>query len=312
MGKINLIIDCDTGIDDAIAILMASLSPKINLIGLSVCAGNTSLDKAYANTKRVLYFLGDTSPVVKGQQGPLSRGLVTSSQVHSGDGFGGLAQDFDRAYDFTLKEEPGLNLEEFYSQAFKSYMDVSILALGPLTNIATLIKNLDPRLFRTSRLVSMGGAYKVSGNITPLAEYNYWVDPEAAAYVFDKWPQLVEVVGLDVSHKIILGQEEILRLKETNPRLGSFIEKLTRTYRDKEGQRGSTLHDPLALATFLDEDLLAGFKAHTGISTRDQARGALLVDRLDKGGPSPNSLVYDQVDPARFFDLLNEALGTKK
>lgn len=315
MEKYNVIIDCDTGIDDSIALILALMSDEINVVGISVVGGNTSLDKAYINTKRILHLLGKDAPVVKGHPKPFYRDLDLAEDTHGDDGFGGIGRSFDQEYNFQIKDDQEIGLEDFYSSALDKYDDLNIIAIGPMTNIYSILKTMPEKFDRVSRLISMGGSYKSHGNSSPVAEFNYWVDPEGADYVYQNSPVKVEMVGLDVTRKVVLEDERMAELKESNRDIADFIEKLTGFYYDfhmkQEGLYGCVINDPLAIACLLDDDLLKGFEAYTEIASADKARGASIVDDHNFYSRDPNSIVYTQVDVDRFFAILNAAIGVE-
>lgn len=286
MRKINLIIDCDTGVDDAIAIIMAALSEDINLLGLSLCAGNANLENVYKNTKETINLLDKDIPIIKGYPRPV-----------------GVEED-------GLKEnskcERNLALEEFYLDLISTYDDIVLLSIGPMTNIYWLMKYRPEIFTKIDKIISMGGAHLVKGNVREYAEYNYWADPLAADYVYRNSKQLIHMIPLDITEKIYLEEKDFSLLRGINPKLGSFIERICKYNFSSENicrnKEKYYLHDPLTLGLVLDKDMMQGFKAYSRINCQKNRRGELLVDK----GPSDkklNSYIYNQIDPEAFFKL---------
>nr|WP_307760084.1 nucleoside hydrolase [uncultured Peptostreptococcus sp.] len=316
MEKINVILDCDTGIDDALAILLALRSEKINLVGICACAGNTVLKNAYINSKRMVKLLDrEDIPVICGSRGPLVRSLELADEVHGSDGFGGIGESFDQKYGFDLAKaeaeyEKALiedDVVEFVKDTVEKYEDVVLVTIGPMTNLAKTLKKYPESFAKLNRIVSMGGSYKRGGNVTEHAEFNYWVDPDAADYVYKNSPVKVEMVGLDVTHQILLTRERLEKLKQLNPHLGGFIEEITDFYfgfyMEKNGIAGCVMHDPLTFAHIIDDDILSGEAICIGIDTSDEKRG-----KSFKEDGKENSLVFIDADEDRFFEVLNKAI----
>lgn len=316
MEKINVILDCDTGIDDALAILLALKSEKINLVGICTCAGNTVLKNAYINSKRMVKLIDrEDIPVICGSKGPLVRSLEIADEVHGFDGFGGIGESFDQKYGFDLAKaeveyEKALiedDVVESVKDTIEKYNNVVLVTIGPMTNLAKTLKKYPESFAKLDRIVSMGGSYKRVGNVTEHAEFNYWVDPDAADYVYKNSPVKVEMVGLDVTHQILLTRERLETLKQLNPHLGGFVEEITdfyfKFYMEKNGIAGCVMHDPLTFAHIIDDNILNGEAICIGIDTSDEKRG-----KSFKEDGEVNSLVFIDADEDRFFDVLNKAM----
>lgn len=185
--------------------------------------------------------------------------------------------------------------------------DTSILALGPLTNIATVLQR-DPRLFeQVDQFTLMGGSYRSHGNCSPVAEYNFWCDPDAAKVVFDLMPVPIQMVGLDVTRNIVLTPSLLTYIKDVNPAMGAFVEKITTFYFDfhweYERVIGCVINDPLAVAGMLDPTILSGFESYTTVVTDGVARGQSIVDDHDFWHNTPNSQIMTKVDVVAFWRL---------
>jgi purine nucleosidase len=252
--KNRIIIDTDPGVDDALAFLLALASPEIQLEALTTTQGNVTLEKATSNALSVLELArAGHIPVARGSLLPLVQPLRASAAVHGESGIGNskLPQPQTRpvpahAVDYLIERvlaEPG---------------ELSIFPIGPLTNIAMAIRK-EPRFASAVKeLVIMGGAILEHGNSTPQAEFNIYVDPHAAHIVFHSGIPMT-LIPLDVTHKCMLRQEHIDRLMQIDSPISRFIRDAVEVYLDASlalGYEGSSLHDPLTLATIIAPELL--------------------------------------------------------
>lgn len=342
----KVIIDCDPGIDDGLAIMLAlSMPEEIEVLAITVVAGNAPVEAGYQNALKILRFMGRLDlPVFKGAERPLKREYIDALDTHGPDGLGGCgipelsAGEYVRqemgAVEYMSKvligdsaggcgDEPvgrrELLLKDVDSgcrQVDKSAEGgVSIIALGPLTNLALLAKE-DPEAFgRIEELVSMGGAFRIHGNCSPVAEYNYWCDPDAAAVVYEEMGRRgkqVHMVGLDVTRRIVLTPDLLSLLRRLDPVMGSFIEKITGFYFDFhwkwEHLIGCVINDPLAVAYFARRELCRGFPSYVQIEREGIGIGQSIVDSMEFYRHSPNAIVLTQTDPAAFFRIFFSAL----
>jgi inosine-uridine nucleoside N-ribohydrolase len=297
-----LVLDCDPGHDDAIALLLALASPELELLGVTTVAGNQTLAKTTANAIRVLEHVERTEiPVAAGADRPLIREPFVAAHVHGETGLDGpdlpppAGDALGRhAVDFLAANAAGSTL----------------VAVGPLTNVALLLA-LRPEA-RPDRIVLMGGAI-AEGNITPAAEFNIWADPEAAARVFASGID-VTMVGLDVTHKALLTPAHADELRSAG-RAGKLVAELFDFYhgfhRRTYGLPGSPVHDALALAYVLEPDLLEVRRLHVTIDCESRlSRGRTLVDVWKRTGNEPNADVAVAVDGERFVRLLIERIAS--
>src|SRR6058998_2992684 len=238
MSPTPILIDCDPGHDDAIALLLALASPEVEVLGVTTVAGNQTLEKTTANALRVLELVGrEDVPVAAGAERPLERELRVAAHVHGETGLDGPA----------LAPARGKPVEEHAADFLAERLEpgVVLVATGPLTNVALVLD----RGVRPERVVLMGGAIG-EGNITQAAEFNIWVDPEAAARVFESGID-VTMIGLDVTHKALLTPEHGARLAASG-RVGAFVAELLAFYHrfhaEKYGWPGSPIHDAVAVA----------------------------------------------------------------
>ena len=311
----KIIIDCDPGIDDSLAIMLALNSPEVEVLGITIVAGNSPVELGFKNAKRVLDFLGRLDvPVYLGADRPRVREYVNALDTHGADGLG---ESF--LPEVPGQEIPDMTAVDFMRQALKSG-DVSVVALGPLTNLAGLIDEDVDAFLSIERLVSMGGNFRSHGNCSPVAEYNYWEDPDSAKVVFDTLYAhhgKIEMVGLDVTRQIVLTPEILQQMKCDNPVVGDFIEKITKFYFkfhwEWEHIRGCVINDPLAVAQFIRPDILKGIEAFTEVETGGISMGQTVVDSMGFYRKESNALIYTEVDTKAFWELfLNRIIGEKK
>ena len=311
MNKRKIIIDCDPGIDDSLAIMLALTSPEIEVLGITIVCGNSPVEMGFENAKKILKQMNRLDvPVYMGEPRPLKRDYVNALDTHGADGLG---ESF-------LHEVPGYQQEisavDFLSKALIKEK-VSVIALGPMTNLARLIQKAPAAFEQIEELVSMGGSFKSHGNCSPVAEYNYWCDPDAAALVYDTIHQngkMIHMIGLDVTRKIVLTPTLLEYICRLNKETGEFIRKITKFYFDFHWEWehiiGCVINDPLAVAYFLDPDICQGFDSYVQIETEGISLGQSVVDSMDFYRKTPNTKVLTEVDVYAFFQLfLSRILG---
>lgn len=311
MNKRKIIIDCDPGIDDSLAIMLALTSPEIEVLGITIVCGNSPVEMGFENAKKILKQMNRLDvPVYMGEPRPLKRDYVNALDTHGADGLG---ESF-------LPEVPGYQQEigavDFLSKALIKEK-VSVIALGPMTNLARLIQKAPAAFDQIEELVSMGGSFKSHGNCSPVAEYNYWCDPDAAALVYDTLHQngkMIHMIGLDVTRKIVLTPTLLEYICRLNKETGEFIRKITKFYFDFHWEWehiiGCVINDPLAVAYFLNPDICQGFDSYVQIETRGITLGQSVVDSMNFYRKTPNTKVLTEVDVYAFFQLfLSRILG---
>jgi inosine-uridine nucleoside N-ribohydrolase len=298
-----ILLDCDPGHDDAIALLLALASPELELLGVTTVAGNQTLAKTTMNAIRVLDFVGrDDVRVAAGAQAPLVREPYVAAHVHGETGLDG--------YDLPPPSRQPLqqHAADFLAAQIRARNGaVTLVPTGPLTNIALLLA-LHPEA-RPERIVLMGGAI-AEGNVTPAAEFNIWADPEAAARVFASGIDIT-MVGLDVTHKALLTPAHQQRLEG---RVGAMVSGLLQFYgefhRRQYGWDGSPIHDAVAVAHVVRPGLLEtldrGVKVDTGT---ELSRGRTYVDLWRRAGWEPNAHVAVDIHAEDFLGLLVERLN---
>jgi inosine-uridine nucleoside N-ribohydrolase len=298
----RIVLDCDPGHDDAIALLLALASPEVELLGVTTVAGNQTLEKTTANAIRVLEFAGRTEiPVAAGADRPLVREPYVAKYVHGDTGLDG--PDLPPAHGSPLDEHAVDFLGRHAAGA-------TVVAVGPLTNIALMLAR--HRDTRPARVVLMGGSIGV-GNVTPAAEFNIWADPEAAARVFESGLD-VTMIGLDVTHEALMTKADADRLRATG-RTGTLVAELwefynrfhSRTY----GFDGSPIHDAVALAHVFRPELVETSHRHVAIECgSDLTRGRTVVDLWRRTDNEPNANVGLGIDGRAFVELLHDRIAS--
>ncbi len=304
----RVIHDCDPGHDDAIALLLALSSPEIELLGVTTVAGNQTLELTTANAIRVLDHVGRPDvPVAAGAARPLVREHHRSARGHGETGLDGPALPAP-----AREPEPEPAVDWMARVIADEDEPVTLVATGPLTNVALLLA-LHPGVEQgLERVVLMGGAIG-EGNVTPAAEFNIWCDPEAAARVFESDLDLT-MVGLDVTYKALMLPEHARRLAGAG-RAGRLVADLYDFYSDfhrrTRGWDGAPVHDAVAVAHVVDPTLLQTRKCGVKIDTGGElARGRTNVDRWARTEWAPNCHVAVDVDAERLLELLIERIGS--
>jgi inosine-uridine nucleoside N-ribohydrolase len=298
-----ILLDCDPGHDDAIALLLALASPELELRGVTTVAGNQTLEKTTANAIRVLDFAGRNDvPVARGADRPLLRDPFVAAYVHGDTGLDG--PDLPPPQ----REPIARHAVDFLNEHVDG---ATLVPIGPLTNIALLLAQ-HPEA-RPKRIVLMGGAIGL-GNVTPAAEFNIWADPEAAVRVFASGIELT-MIGLDVTHQALLMNDDAEHLRASG-RTGKMVAELYdffhRFHADIYGFGGSPIHDAVALAYVFRPDLVETKHCQVAVECESElTRGRTVVDLWNRTGEAvPNAHVGVGVDARGFIELLLERLPT--
>jgi inosine-uridine nucleoside N-ribohydrolase len=303
--SVPIIIDCDPGHDDAIAILLALASPEVDLIGVTTVAGNQTLDKTTRNALVTLEVGGRADiPVAAGADAPLQRTLRTAAHVHGETGLDG-----------PQLPEPSAQPVDAHAADFLAELitpGVILVPTAPLTNVAVMLERHPDVRERLDHIVWMGGAIG-EGNVTPAAEFNAFVDPEAAAAVFASGIPIT-MIGLDVTHKALFTRAHAEQLREAG-RAGRFVAELSdffqRFHERSYGFEGSPIHDAMAVAHVIDPTLVTTSHVNVAVETRsDLCDGRTVVDIRGVTGREPNAKIGVDVDAERFLDLLVARIGS--
>ncbi len=306
-----IIIDTDPGQDDAFAILLALASPELDLRAITVVAGNVPLHHTSRNARTICELAGRPDmPIYAGCDRPLMRPLVTAEDVHGKTGLDG--------YDLPL---PTMQLREqhavdFLVETLRAGPDdgMTLCPVGPLTNIALALMRAPDIRTKIREIVLMGGAYFEGGNITPAAEFNIYVDPEAADLVFRSGLPIT-VMPLDVTHKALTTRERVEAFRRLPNRVGpvaaAWLDFFERFDVEKYGSAGAPLHDPCTIAYLLKPELFKAKQVNLCVETRsDLTLGQTVVDWWRVTNRPANVGFVTEIDAEGFFALLTERLAT--
>jgi inosine-uridine nucleoside N-ribohydrolase len=305
---IPVLVDCDPGHDDAMALLLALASPELELLGVTTVAGNQTLEKTTANALKVLEFVdrGDV-PVAAGAPRPLVREPFVAAYVHGESGLEGPELPAPAG-----TPVGGHAVDFLAARILESERPVTLVPTGPLTNVALLLARYPETGERLERIVLMGGAI-AEGNVTPAAEFNVWADPEAAARVFASGLD-VTMIGLDVTHRALMTAAHADRLRGSG-RTGRMVAELFdffhRYHAEAYGFEGSPIHDAVAVAHVFCPDLVETAERHVAVECGSElCRGRTVVDLWRRTANDPNAHVGVDIDGEAFIELLVERLST--
>lgn len=307
----KVIIDTDPGQDDAVALLLALASPdQIDLLGITCVAGNVPLSLTPKNARMICEVASRPDvPVFAGRAAPLMRPLVTAEEVHGKTGLDGpelfepkMPLQSQNGVDFiieTLRREPAGS--------------VTLCPLGPLSNIAAAFKAAPDIVERVQEIVLMGGAYFEVGNVTPAAEFNIYVDPEAADIIMKSGVQIT-MMPLDVTHKALTTRPRIEALRNLGNYAGTFTAEMLDFFErfdmEKYGSEGGPLHDPCVIAYLIAPELFTGRHINVEIETQsDLTLGMTVADWWGVTDRAPNALFIGDLDAEGFFKLITERLA---
>lgn len=311
MTRRKIIIDTDPGQDDAVAILMALASPaELDVLGITAVAGNVPLALTEKNARIVCELAGKRDvPVFAGCAEPMTRKLVTAEHVHGKTGLDGpqladpsMALQDKHAVDFlidTLRRAPAGS--------------ITLVPIGPLTNIGVAFARAPDIVEKVQEIIIMGGAYFEVGNITPAAEFNIYVDPEAADIVFKSGVPLV-VMPLDVTHKALTTKPRVDAFAHLGTEVGRMVAEWTNFFerfdKEKYGSEGAPLHDPCTIAYLLQPDLFTGRHINVEIELGSElTRGMTVADWWRVTKRTPNATFMGDMNADGFFDLLTSRLS---
>jgi inosine-uridine nucleoside N-ribohydrolase len=305
---IPVLIDCDPGHDDAMAILLALASPEVDVLGVTTVHGNQTLEKTTANALRVLELAGRTDvPVAAGADRPLVREPAVAAEAHGDSGLDG--PELPDATGTPVAEHA---VDFLAARLLAAPHPVTLVAIGPLTNIALLLAHHPRAELKIERIVLMGGAI-AEGNVTPAAEFNVWVDPEAAARVFHSGLD-VTMVGLDVTHRALLTAAHAGRLRAAG-RVGAVTADMhafySRFHADVYGWEGAPIHDAVAMADVIRPGVVRTERRNVEVDCASElCRGRTVVDLWRRTGRAENAHVGVDLDVDGFLDLLVERIGS--
>ncbi len=306
----QIVIDTDPGQDDAVAILTALASPELEVLAITVVAGNVPLDLVARNALMMVELAGRPEiPVYRGCSRPMVRPLVTAEYVHGPTGIDGA----DRP-EPTLQAQDGHGVDTLVEIiSTHDAGSITLCTLGPLTNVAMAMVKEPAITERIQRIVMMGGGFFEGGNVTPAAEFNIYVDPHAAHVVFTSGVPIV-MMPLDVTHGALTTDARIAAFRDlgnaTGVAVAGMLDFFDRYDEDKYGTEGGPLHDPCVIAYLLDPNMFSGKHVHVAVEHASElTMGMTSVDWWEVTGRSPNALVMNRLDAPAFFALLTERIS---
>ncbi len=308
--KRKIILDCDPGHDDAVAILLAGAAVEIDLLGITTVAGNSYVKNTTKNALIMVENAGLHVPVCEGASKPLLREQIVAPDIHGESGLEGANMP-----DPTIKADQRSGVIFIAQQVLDNSGEVTLVAVGPLTNIAQFILLYPHATHKVKEIVIMGGGINF-GNTTPVAEFNIYADPEAAQIVFNSGIPLT-VFGLDVTHQTKIFMDEIKKMQalssEIISKMGLLLEFFHQTYYDVFGIKGAPLHDPCPIAYLLEPEIFEYENYHCQIELKGQLTyGQTVVDYWKNSGKKPNSKWAMKANRERFISILFEKLSKYK
>lgn len=297
----TIILDCDPGIDDALAIAFAAGHPGIELAGITTVAGNVGLPRTTRNALDVADFVGAGNvPVTAGCAGPLLRPALDARHVHGVTGLGGAVLP-----QAARGPRPGHAIDFIIETLAAAPGEITLIATGPLTNIALALRK-EPRIVSWVRQFVIMGGSAGRGNVTPAAEYNIWADPEAAAAVFSAgW--MVAMIGLDVTHQALATEAVRTRLGSLGTLGSTLLLPALAQYSSLPG--GPPVHDVCAVAAAVAPDIFGFTESSVAVETAGTFTGGMTVTDFAPSGP-PNAQVATSIDVDRFWDVVISAYGS--
>lgn len=306
MEKTKIILDCDPGHDDAVAITLAANSDKIDLLGITVVAGNQTLEKTQINARNVCQWLGVDVPVYAGCGQPMVREKMIAGDIHGETGLDGPVFPPPTK---ELEKEHAVNF--IIKTLMESDGDITMVTTGPMTNLAMAMR-MEPAIIpKIKQIVLMGGAY-TNGNVTPAAEFNIIADADAA-YVCFTSGRPITMMGLDVTRKVLCYPEIVDRMEKIGNKASKLFADLMRffckTQKEVFGWEGGPLHDPVTIAWLLDPSVVTLKPMHVDIDIRSvQSYGRTNCDFFGYGGQEPTANVAIDIDAAKFWDIVEAGL----
>ncbi|MFN4189675.1 MAG: nucleoside hydrolase [Pseudothermotoga sp.] len=304
----RIILDCDPGHDDAFAILLAVASREIELLGVTTVVGNSYLENTTRNARTVLDLFDMDIPVFAGCEKPIIRDIIVAPDIHGKSGLeGAKLPPAKRPIEKT-------HAVDFMAQMLEKYSDIILVPTGPLTNIALFMLRYPRLVKRISSIVLMGGGIAF-GNVTPVAEFNVFADPEAAKIVLSSNVPIV-MAPLDVTHQVVVTEKEISKMRELGFKfdlLADLLAFFKSTYKKVFNIDGVPLHDPCTVMYLLHPEIFEVKEYHVDVETRGELTyGQTVVDIWHTSSKIPNAKVMLKTDRERFFNIFFEKLSQLK
>ncbi len=304
----RIILDCDPGHDDAFAILLATASKEIELLGVTTVVGNSYLENTTKNARTVLDLFDMDIPVFAGCEKPLIRDIIVAPDIHGKSGLEGAQLPSAK------RPIEKAHAVDFMAQMLTKYSDIILVPTGPLTNVALFMLRYPHLVKHINSIVLMGGGIAF-GNVTPVAEFNIFADPEAAKIVLNSNVPIV-MAPLDVTHQVVVTEKEISKMRRLGFKfdlLADLLAFFKSTYKKVFNIDGVPLHDPCTVMYLLHPEIFEVKEYHVDVETRGELTyGQTVVDVWRTSGKVPNAKVMLKADSERFFDVFFEKLSQLK
>ncbi|WP_297598172.1 nucleoside hydrolase [uncultured Cetobacterium sp.] len=306
MKKIPVIIDCDPGCDDTIALLLAFANKVLDIKGITVSAGNVHINNTTENTRRLVGNFSSEINIARGCEKPLFKTIVTAPEVHGESGIGNVTLPE------TKKEIEKLNAVEYLAKTLKEATEkITIVITGPMTNIAVFLMTYPELKEKIEKFVIMGGS-SIGGNVTPTAEFNIYVDAEAADIVFKSGVEII-LCPLDVTMKAFIKDDELLKIKSIGSLASEVafgaIDHALSFYKQTYGRDSVPMHDPCTIAYLLNPNIFEGKKAFVATELRGEfTYGETIIDYNDKLKRTKNVLVLNNINREAFVEMLYDSI----
>jgi ribosylpyrimidine nucleosidase len=305
--KLNILLDCDPGHDDAVAIMLAGKSPRFNLLGITTVSGNQTIEKTSENALHLVTYLGLEVPVAVGAAHPLVKKPMICPEIHGESGLDGfIFPPIKRAFD-------PRSAADFIIAKCLENKDVILIPTGPLTNIALALQKEPKIKEHLAKIVLMGGSVGF-GNVTPAAEFNFYVDPEAADIVFNSGVP-VYMNGLDVTRQVLVLPEVVERMEKLHNKASDLFAALMKTYNANQKKvfhwsKGGPLHDPVTVVSLLDPSVVTYQEMAVSIDlSKGPSYGRSNCDQYDYLKLKKNAFVALSIDPDRYWDAIEDVLA---
>lgn len=305
MGKRKILIDCDPGHDDAVALMMAGSSEKFDILGITVEAGNQTIEKTGLNVLHLVEYLNLDVPVALGRGYPLNRTPMNCAEIHGESGLDG--------FEFPVPKKKFENIDavEFLYEVLSKNEHVTLVLTGPVTNIGLLLTKYPEIKTNIDEIVLMGGSMG-HGNVTPAAEFNILCDPEAAEIVFNSG-LVVKMIGLDVTRKVLLYPSILERMNSIGNKVSDLFYKLmkffNKTQKEIFGFEGAPLHDPATILYLINPNIIKFQFMNTVIDvSHGPSYGRTNCDRFDFLKQKPNAYVAIDIDVDLYWDEIEKGL----
>ncbi|MDX8335175.1 nucleoside hydrolase [Candidatus Cetobacterium colombiensis] len=308
MKKKSIIIDCDPGCDDTIALLLAFGNEVLDIKGVTVSAGNVHINNTTENTRKLVGAFKPEIKIAKGCEKPLFKEIVTAPEVHGESGIGCVVLPENH------KKIEELNAVEFLAKTLKeSDEKIDIVITGPMTNLAVFLMTYPELKCKINKFIIMGGS-SIGGNVTPSAEFNIYVDPEAADIIFKSGIDIV-LCPLDVTMKAYVTEKELEEIKSIGGLAAEVAHGAIKTaldfYKEFYNRNEVPMHDPCTIAYLLKPEIFAGEKVFLGVELKGELTyGETIIDYRDKFGKEKNAFVLNEINREQFIELLKAAIKT--